>query len=46
MVIDKDTNTVQGQISNDKENESQKAWTMEMSMMDSDISITEADEEE
>ena len=46
MVINKETNTVQGPISNDKENESQKAWTMEMPMMDGDISTTEADEKE
>ena len=46
MAINKETNTVQGPISNDEENELQKAWTMEMPMMDSDISTTEADEEE
>ena len=46
MVINKETNTVQGPISNDKESESQKAWTMEMPMMDGDISTTEADEKE
>ena len=46
MVINKEINTVQGPISNDKENESQKAWTIEMPMMDGDISTTEADEEE
>ena len=46
MVINKETNTVQGPRSNDKENELQKAWTMEMPMMDGDISMTEADEEE
>ena len=45
MAINKETNTVQGSISND-ENESQKAWTIEMLMMDSDIYTTEADEEE
>ena len=45
MAINKETNTVQGSISND-ENESQKAWTIEMLMMDSDISTTEADDEE
>ena len=46
MVINKETNTVQGPICNDEEKKSQKAWTMEMPMMDSDISMTEADEEE
>ena len=46
MVINKETNTVQGPISNDEENESQKAWTMEILMMDGDISTTEADEKE
>ena len=46
MVINKETNTIQGPISNDKENELQKAWTMEMPMMDGDISTTEADEKE
>ena len=46
MVINKETSTVQGPISNDEENESQKASTMEMPMMDGDISMTEADEEE
>ena len=45
-VINKETNTVQGPISNDEENESQKAWTMEMLMMDGNISTTEADEKE
>ena len=44
--IDKETNTVQGPSSYDEEMESQKAWTMEMPMMDSDISTTEADEKE
>ena len=46
MAINKETITVQGPISNNKVNESQKAWTMEMPMMDGDISMTEADEEE
>ena len=46
MAINKETNTVQGPISNDKENELQKAWTMEMLMMDGNISTTEADEQE
>ena len=46
MAINKETNTVQGPISNNEENESQKAWTMEMPMTDGDISTTEADEEE
>ena len=46
MIINKETNTVQGPISNDEENESQKAWTMEMPMMDGNIPMTEADEEE
>ena len=46
MVINKETNTVQGPISDDEEIESQKAWTMEMLMMNGDISTTEADEEE
>ena len=46
MAINKETNTVQGPISNNEENELQKAWTMEMPTMDSDISMTEADEEE
>ena len=46
MAINKGTNTVQSPISNDEENESQKAWTMEMPMMDGNISTTEADEEE
>ena len=45
MAINKETNTVQGPISNNEENESQKAWTMELPMMDGDISMTEADEE-
>ena len=44
--IDKETNTVQCPSSYDEEMESQKAWTMEMPMMDSDISTTEADEKE
>ena len=42
MAINKDTNTVQGPISNDEEHKSQKAWNMEMPMMDSDISMTES----
>ena len=46
MAINKETNTIQGPISNDEENDSQKAWTMEMLMMDGDISTTEADEKE
>ena len=45
-VINKDTNTVQGPTSYNEEKESQKAWTMEMPMMDSNISTTEADEKE
>ena len=44
--INKETNTVQGPTSYDEENESQKAWTMEMPTMDGDISTTEADEKE
>ena len=44
--INKETNTVQGPTSYDEEKESQKAWTMEMPMMDSNISTTEADEKE
>ena len=46
MAVNKESNTVQGPISNDEENELQKAWCMEMPMMDGDISTTEADEEE
>ena len=46
MVINKETNTVQGPISNNEENESHKAWTMEMLMMDSDIPTAEADKQE
>ena len=46
MVINKEINTVQGPMSNDEENELQKAWTMEMPMMDGNISTTEADEKE
>ena len=46
MAINKETNSVLGPICNDEENESQKAWTMEMPMMDGNISTTEADEEE
>ena len=46
MIINKETNTVQGPISNDEESESQKAWSMEMPMMDGNISTTEADEKE
>ena len=45
-VINKETNTVQGPTSYDEEKESQKAWTMEMLMMDGNISTTEADEKE
>ena len=45
-VINKETNTVQGPTSYDEEKELQKAWTMEMPMMDGDISTTEADEKE
>ena len=41
--ITKETNTVQGPTIYDKENESQKAWTMEMLMMDNDMSTIEAD---
>ena len=44
-VINKESDTVQGPTSYDKQNESQKAWTMEMPMMDGDISTAEADEE-
>ena len=46
MTINKETNTAQDPISNDKENELQKAWTMEIPMMDGNISMTEADEDE
>ena len=46
MAINKETITVQDPISNDEENELQKAWTMEMLMMDGNISTTQADEEE
>ena len=45
-VINKETNTVQVPICNDEENDSQKVWTMEMPLMDGDISTTEADEKE
>ena len=45
-VINKETNTVQGPTSYDEEKELQKVWTMEVPMMDSDISTTEADEKE
>ena len=45
-VINKETNTVQCPTSYDEEKELQKAWTMEMPMMDGDISTTEADEKE
>ena len=45
-VINKETNTVQGQTSYDEEKESQKAWTMEMPMMNGNISTTESDEKE
>ena len=45
-VFNKETNTVQGPTSYDKEKEFQKAWTMEMLMMDGDISTTEVDEKE
>ena len=44
--IDKETNTVPGPTGYVKEKESQKTWTMEMPMMDGDISTTEADEKE
>ena len=44
--INKETNTVQGPTSYGEEKESQKAWTMEMLMMDGDISTAEADEKE
>ena len=44
--INKEIDTVQGPTSYNKEIESQKAWTMEMPMMDGDISTTEADEQE
>ena len=46
MGINKESNTVQGPISNDEENELQEAWTMEMPVMDCDISMTEANKEE
>ena len=46
MAINKETNTVQGPISNDEETESQKARTMEILLMDGNISTTEADEQE
>ena len=42
--INKEIDTVQGPTSYDEEIESQKAWTMGMPMMDSDISTMEADE--
>ena len=45
-VINNETDTVQGPTSYNKEIELQRAWTMEMPMMDGDISTTEADEEE
>ena len=45
-VINKETNTVHGPTNYDEEKELQKAWTMEMPMMDGDISTTEADEKE
>ena len=45
-VINKNTNTAQIPTSYDKENKSLKAWTMEMLMIDGDISTTEADEKE
>ena len=44
--INKETNTVQSPTSYNEEKESRKAWTMEMLMMDCDISTTEADEKE
>ena len=44
--INKETNTVQSPTSYNEEKESRKAWTMEMLMMDGDISTTEADEKE
>ena len=43
-VFNRETNTVQGPTSYDEENELQKAWTMEMPMMDGDISTTEEEE--
>ena len=42
--INKEINTVQGLTSYDEELELQKAWTMGIPMMDSDISTMEADE--
>ena len=45
-VINKETNTVRGPTSYDEEKESQKEWTMEMPIMDSDISTTEEDVKE
>ena len=44
--INKSTSVVQGPVDDDNENESQKAWTMEMLMNDGDISMNMTNEEE
>ena len=44
--INKSTSVVQGPADDDNENESQKAWTMEMLMNDGDISTNTTNEEE
>ena len=44
--INKETYTIQGPTSYYEEIELQKAWTMEMLMINDDISTTEADEQE
>ena len=44
--INKEINTVQGPTSYNEGIESQKAWTMEIPMIDGDISTMEADEQE
>ena len=44
--INKSTLVVQGPADDDDENESQKAWTMEMLMNDGDISTNTMNEEE
>ena len=44
--INKEIDTVQGPTSYDEKIESQKAWTIEMPMMDGDISTMETDEQE
>ena len=45
-LINKETNTVQSPTSYDEENVLQKAWTVEMLMIDGNISTTEVDEKE